>query len=167
MRHLNVQDFQESIHTLRCAARAKRIHEPSNQDPDTKKQMCAKMDDEIRTLHYLMSDLTKNTAHSSTEPIRQLKESPDEAEGLHSIRETARETTRDTSRDTDGRSSLESVLQVSSLQINEVNFVVADFIQEFFILIRFVNMRRCNFTSSVVHWELLRLLVDGMQGCKK
>ncbi|KAG0601473.1 hypothetical protein M758_11G114200 [Ceratodon purpureus] len=93
------QDFQESVHTLKCAAKAKRIHGPSNQDSDTKKQICMKMDEEIRTLQYLIADLTKNTTQSSSELIKHGKKSPDEVEILRPTRET------------DGRSCFENVFQ--------------------------------------------------------
>jgi hypothetical protein len=59
-----------------------------------------KMDEEIRILQYLIADLIKNTTHSSTEPIRQVKKSPGEAEVLRPTRET------------NGRSALENILQV-------------------------------------------------------
>jgi len=106
-----VQDFQESVHTLRCAAKAKRIHSPPNQDPETKRQMLMKMDEEIRTLQFLIADLTRSTTHStrsttdsSTEVVRHVKKSPDEAEGFLPTKET------------EGRSSFNiNVLQVSSL----------------------------------------------------
>jgi len=76
-----VQDFQESVHTLGCAAKAQRIHGPSNQDPDAKKQILMKMNEEIRTLHYLIAGLTKKTTlQTSTEIIRQVTKPPDEAE---------------------------------------------------------------------------------------
>ncbi|KAG0557294.1 hypothetical protein KC19_11G117600 [Ceratodon purpureus] len=93
------QDFQESVHTLKCAAKAKRIHGPSNQDSDTKKQICMKMDEEIRTLQYLIADLTKNTTQSSSELIKHGKKSPDEVEILRPTREA------------DGRSCFENVFQ--------------------------------------------------------
>lgn len=78
---LFVQDFQESVHTLRCAAKAKRIHGPSNQDPDAKKQILMKMNEEIRTLQCLIADLTrKPTLQTSAEIIRQVTKPPHEAE---------------------------------------------------------------------------------------
>ncbi|XP_024360790.1 uncharacterized protein [Physcomitrium patens] len=83
------QDFQESIHTLRCAAKAKRIHAPPNQDPATKKQIFMKMDEEIRVLQYLISDLTKKPTPSKVaEPLRAAKETTDVAEEFRPTGET-------------------------------------------------------------------------------
>lgn len=98
-----MQDFQESVHTLRCAAKAKRIHSPANQDPETKKQMLMKMDEEILILQFLIADLTRATHSTSNEVVRNVKYSSAEAEGLLPTKET------------EGRCSFnKKVLQVSS-----------------------------------------------------
>jgi hypothetical protein len=82
------QDFQESVHTLRCAAKAKRIHSPPNQDPETKKQMLMKMDEEILILQFLIADLTRTTHSTPTEVVSNVKKSSAEAEGLLPTKET-------------------------------------------------------------------------------
>lgn len=75
------QDFQESVHTLRCAAKAKRIHGPLNQDSNVRKQILMKMNEEIRTLQYLIVGLTKkSTVPTSTEIVRQVTKLPAEGE---------------------------------------------------------------------------------------
>lgn len=52
------QDFQESVHTLRCAAKANRIQNILSVHQDPRKQVY-KMNEELRTLHDLIADLTK------------------------------------------------------------------------------------------------------------
>lgn len=110
LQNSNGQDFQESIHTLRCAAKAKRIHAPPNQDPATKKQIFMKMDEEIRVLQYLISDLTKKPTPSKVaEPLRAAKETTDVAEEFRPTGET------------DCRRSLqEKKVQVSSMQVQKL-----------------------------------------------
>lgn len=80
------QDFQESVHTLRCAAKANRIHGLICQDQDPRKQIFLKMNEEIRTLQYLIGDLTKKTSDASEE-LRPIKKILDTSYDLRPTRE--------------------------------------------------------------------------------